>query len=249
MKTSMHATIAILTVVTLTSNIAKAEGHYDIAPYFDAQSGTLLTGGLDHSGNHTAPPISVYGYEFGEDEFDPFNPTDPGVNQSAGVGNLPAGSPVRYNVLSSLLYWDGDGDVAWSGPLGDTHIDLLVGTSSRTLTGISGAQAGSLIQTVAANGSLHKHFVTSLFVDYVSSNVPDEPGYLAPADGIYAFSLELTLTQGDTLFVSDPIWIVFNNGMDEEIHDAAMAAVPEPASIGLLAFGGLAMMRRRQVRN
>lgn len=31
----------------------------------------LLTGGLTHTGAQEPPPIQVYGYEFGEDPFDP----------------------------------------------------------------------------------------------------------------------------------------------------------------------------------
>lgn len=233
-----------MTAMTLASGTAKADEHFDIAPYF--QDGKLLTGGLDHSGNQAAPSISVYGYEFGEDLYDPFNPTNPGVNQAAGVGNLPVGAPVRYNILSGLRYWDGEGEVTWGAPVGDTHIDLCMGTTSRTITGSSGAQTGSLVQSVAANGSLHRHFVTALFADDTSSNVPGELGFLAPADGIYAFSMELTLTQGGTTYASDPVWIVFNNGMSEEIHAAAMAAVPEPATAALLLVGGGALLRRRR---
>lgn len=241
-SSSMFA--VVLSALALLPNAATAD-HFDIAPYF--QSGKLLTGGLDHLGTHAAPPITVYGYDFGEDPADPFNPTDPGVNQAAGVGNLPAGAPLRYNILSSLRYWDGSGaEPAWTAPPGQTHLDLWMGTTSRTLTGSSGAQSGALIQSVATGGVVHKHFTSSLFADNTSSNVPTDLGFVAPADGVYAFSLELTLTHESTTYTSDPLWVVFNNGLSETAHDAAIESlVPEPAGLGLLTMGSLMLLRRR----
>ncbi len=220
--------------------------HYDIAPYL--VGGQLLTGGLDHDGHHTAPPITVYGFEFGEDPFDPFNPSDPGVNQAAGVGNLPSGAALSYNILSSLLYWDGADPVAF-GSSGDAYISLLMGAQSRTLDADSGAQAGSYIQAVLADGSVHKHFTTSLYAAPGAGNVPGigDLTYVEPAAGIYAFSLELELNDSGTIYTSDPFWAVFNNGLDEHAHHEAMEhLVPEPASLSLLAMGGVALLRRRK---
>jgi len=218
--------------------------HFDIAPYF--QDGKLLTGGLSHDGDRIDPPIIVYGYEFGEDQYDPFNPSDPGVNQSAGVGNLPFGDPIRYNILTSLLYWDGTGDVNFRLPAGQTEIVLRMGSKEKILTGSSGSQTGSLIAAVGAGGTIHEHFTTSLFAGPGMENVPGEPGFVEPAQGIYAFSLELTLDSGGTLYTSDPLWIIFNHGMDEEIHDAAMEHfVPEPATFTFLGFSGLTLLRRK----
>lgn len=231
--------------LTATTAFAEEHSHFDIAPCFDGAR--LLTGGLDHGGHAVAPPISVYGYEFGEDPFDPFNPTDPGVNQAAGTGNLPAGAVLRYNILSSLLYWDGLGDVNLSPVTGNTWIGLSMGATTRTLTGTSGPQVGSLIQSVGTGGMVHKHFVASLHADALSSNVPGDPSYLAPPEGVYVFGLELTLAQGDDVYSSEPLWIVFNNGLSEDLHDAAMTAiVPEPCSAALLGVGVVAMLRRRR---
>ena len=130
---------------------------------------------------------------------------------------------------------------------GDARIELSMGATMRTLTGDSGAQAGSLVQTIGSGGTVHRHFVSSLYANDLASNVPGEIDFLAPPEGVYAFSLELTLTQDQTTYVSDPFWIVFNNGLNEELHEAAMAAlVPEPASLSLLGIGVLALLRRRR---
>jgi hypothetical protein len=242
--------LTAVVAITLFSSVATADEHehehYDIAPYF--QDGQLLTGGLDHGGHHTPPPITAYGFEFGEDPFDPFNPSDPGVNQAAGVGGLPAGAALSYNILSSLLYWDGSDEVAFGSP-GDAYVSLLMGTQSRILDADSGAQTGSYIQAVLSDGSVHKHFTTSLYAATGAGNVPGigDSTYVEPTAGIYAFSLELVLNNSGTVYTSDPIWAVFNNGLDEHAHHEAMEhLVPEPASLSLLAMGGLALLRRKR---
>ncbi len=233
--------VTFLIVMGLLSSVSIAAAHHmDIAPFF--VDGKLVTGGRDHAGNSTPPPIRVYGYEFGEDPYDPFNPYDPGVNQAAGVGNLPGSGALRYNILSSLLYWDGNDAVALSAPPGDTVLALSMGAAARTLSVFSGPQVGSLIQSVLADGSVHRHFVTSLFASPLDSNIPGDPAYVEPAYGIYAFSLELALTHQGMDYVSEPFWVVFNHGLSEEQHDAAMAhirsaIVPEPAGLAALLVG------------
>jgi len=238
--------------IGLLAGIAGAEeehGHFDIAPYF--QNGKLLTGGLDHEGDQIPPQITVYGWEFGEDPFDPFNPSDPGVNQAAGVGNLPVGAALSYNILSSLLYWDGSGEPEFGSP-GNAYVDLLMGAQTRTLNAASGAQAGAYIQAVQTGGVLHKHFTTSLYAEPGAGNVPGigDSTYVQPPAGIYAFSLELVLNDSGDVHTSDPIWAVFNNGATEHAHHEAMEhLVPEPTSLLLLATGGLAILKRRRRRS
>jgi hypothetical protein len=242
-RTCLSASLAL---GLATAGVLAAGEHYDLSPYL--VSGQLLVGGLDHDGNAVPPPVSVFGYEFGEEPLDPYNPADPGVNQQAGTGNLPAGAALRYNILGSLIYWDGVTEASWGLPPGATYLNLTMGTTTRTLTGTSGPQAGSLIQSVASNGSVHKHFVSSLFAAPGSSNVPGDIGFVDPVDGIYAFQIELTLTPiGGSTLVSDPVWIVFNNGLTEEQHEEAMESlIPEPASLSLLGLPALLMLRRRR---
>jgi hypothetical protein len=224
-----------------------AMAHYDVAPYF--QNGQLVTGGLDHGGNGVSPTITAYLYDFGEDPYDPYNLNDPGINQAIGVGNLPAGTPLYYTILSSLTYWSGVGEPQFITPPTGTCLNLRMGNTTRTLDDDSGAQPGSLIQSVMADGSLHRHFTSSLFRQAGSSNVPGDSTFQEPVTGIYAFQLELVLSDAGTQYTSNPFWIVLNNGLSEVQHDAARAAlgaIPEPASLSLLACGAAALLTRRR---
>lgn len=250
MKSFVLLTAAWMITVSLPVEVLAEEHeheHFDIAPYM--QDGQLLTAGLAHDGDIVPGPVSVYGYEFGEGA-DPYNPSDPGVNQQAGVGDLPPGAVLSYNILTDLLYWDGTGEVNYGSP-GNAQINLLMGTQLRTLTADSGPQVGSLIQSVLGDGSVHKHFTTSLLASAGSDNVPEfppgvpNPSFVAPPTGIYAFGLELTLYDGGEQYVSPPLWMVFNNGLDEHAHHEAMEHfVPEPVSLMLLGCGSLALLRR-----
>lgn len=240
----------VLTMVVALSVAARAEdhAHYDISPYF--LNNQLLTGGLSHGGQALPPSIQVYGYEFGEDPFDPYNPSDPGVNQAAGTGDLPPGGSLRWNVLTGLRYWDGNGPALLTDPPAQTQIVLMLGTTQRVLTGASGPQTGGLVQTILQDGSVHRHFVTSLLASPGASNVPGDPGFLQPPQGIYAFGLELTLGYQNQTYVSPPLWVVFNNGLSEDAHDQMMdyignTVLPEPATLSLLGLIGLALRRRR----
>jgi len=217
----LRLSLACAASVALGAGTAGA--HYDISPHLIG--GQLLTGGLTHSGQVTPPPIWVYGYDLGVDPLDPYNSADPGVNQLPGVGGLPPGAALYYDIRNSLIFWDGTGGVAWTAPPGDCYLQLTVGAATRTLTGTSGPQAGSLIQSVLSDGSLHRHFLTSLYGAAGSSNVPGYPGYVQPPAGCYSFSLTLELVHGGVHYVSDPFRVVFNNGLDEAAHDAAMQSV------------------------
>ena len=230
----MRFSAACAASVSLLAGTAGA--HYDISPYLIG--GQLLTGGLTHSGQVTPPPIWVYGYDFGDEPLDPYNSADPGVNQLPGVGGLPAGAALYYDIRNSLIFWDGTGGVAWTSPPGDGYLELTVGAATRKLTGTSGPQAGSLIQSVLSDGSLHKHLLTSLYGAAGSSNVPGYPGYVQPPAGCYSFSLTLKLVHAGVLYGSDPIRVVFNNGLNEAAHDAAMQSVVVVHSTWQGAAGG-----------
>jgi len=156
-------------------------------------------------------------------------------------------------VSSSLLYWNGSGEVSFSAPPEGTYLNFWLHSSYVTLDGESGAQSAQFVETVAKYGSVHTHGVSALYAQSGHSNVPGESGYLAPADGVYAFSIVLTLTNGATTYTSDTLWIVFNSNVPETAFNSALnfvdaVMVPEPAGAGLLLAGACTLLARRRKR-
>jgi hypothetical protein len=76
--------------------------------------------------------------------------------------------------------------------------------------------------------------------DGTSPGDPDAP------QGIYYFGLRLKLP-GSGLADSDPIYFVYNNGLDEQVHEQAIDwiqtnIVPEPSTWLLAACGASAVV-------
>lgn len=230
--------------IALLSTASLALAHSDVRPYVSA--GQIVTGGHDDALGVDVPVQRVFGYDFGEDASDPFFAQDPGFNAGAGSG-LPAGSQLRFNLLSSLLYWDGSGAVAFTAPATD-NLSFSFGANTRTATGGSGAQAGFALQTINTDGSVHRHL--NAFLNGSDGNaVPASIDGIEAAAGIYALAFELT-SSDSSIGAGAPFYVVFNSGLDENAHDDAIdfvasTLVPEPTSAAMLALAGCATRRRR----
>lgn len=184
--------------------------------------------------------------------------TDPGpyVSEAPGFDSLPGlltpTEQIGFNVLQSLLYWDGEELTAPGSGIG---LSLLFGTGdprpSRDVTQVSGSQAGFSLgggglvtgqdDEEIYVGNFHKHFDFEL-----SSGAPV---------GAYGVLLQLTPINTSRFAASDPFLLVFNRGLGAEDFEAGVdamvqvTAVPEPSSIALAGLGvaGLAgaAIRRR----
>jgi hypothetical protein len=229
----------IVTAAALAWCPGAAAQHFDIQP--KTVAGRIGTDAFDDSISATvAEDVRVFGYDFQEDPFDPYFINDPGFNALAGA--LPPGSSFGFNLLSDLLYWDGTGAVAL-GPVADGEsLTLAFGSSSRTAATGTGGQAGFFFGgPVTASGSFHRH---------LSSTLDGGAGLADPREGIYLVELELT---SSVLAPSASVWIVYNNGLSEELHDQAIdhvaaAVIPEPGTwlLGLWALAAAVWGVRRR---
>lgn len=233
---------AALTAMVALSPFASA--HFDAIPYLDGN--TIRFNGVDDLTGETASNVRVFGYDFGENVEDPYNIGDPGFN-TQGASAFTAGSTLRLAGTGTLQYWDGTGEVHFTSAPTDVTLALASSPtramtfSSSSVTYTPAGAATLTVGTFASNGGLHVHLGSSIFSD--GDQLPD-----SVAQGIYAIQVIATTSIGQ---VGDPIWIVFNNGLSEEQHDAAMGAiestlVPEPAALTTLAVGSLALLARRR---
>lgn len=245
------ATLALCGACILTPSSASAqeEAHLDFSP--NLQNGQIISNGWNDDADVSMgdqaffPGVRVFGYEFGEVPGVPYFANDPGINVRDGSGFTP-GSQVGFRLLNTLGYWDGSGSVAFTAPTSSESIAFTFGpTSLATLDGSGFDSADAFFGPVVdSEGGAHFHINTEL----LGSDGDDDP---APAAGIYLIEMAL-LNSALPDAASDPVFVLFNNGLDEELHEASIeyaetTLVPEPTSAVLLAgLGGLALIRRRR---
>jgi len=147
------------------------------------------------------------GGHFQENPLDPFWTDDPCYGSTTDSG-LPPGSQVGFNILSDLLYWDGNGSVSFGPVPAGERLRIKYGFMTRHAGGGTGFVEGFNFQTVPSDGSFHRHLSYFLLGPDGNSIPADQDGVQA-ADGVYLLEIELTNTAG--IASSDPIWLVFRN--------------------------------------
>lgn len=179
--------------------------------------------------------------EFGN----PFATTDPGFNVASGNG-IP-GSVLAFEVMGTLLKWDG---LAWaSSDFGEylTITDAL--NSTVIVSATAGTGATGFVDAFRANGGLHKHID---FEIASTAGIPNDGAYLLE---LRLFGVDSTLT--NSLYgASDPFLLAFHlnagGGFDtlafEAAIDTLIRPIPLPAAAWLLASATLALGLRGRRR-
>lgn len=214
-----HSIIASLLASIIVLPVAAQ--HADIL--ITVESGALQVAAIDKKSG-TITPTNVFAADLGETGI-PHYIDEPGLDAESGT--LPPGSTLGFTIVGPLLRWDGASFVPTSDQgcdAGETmtiqYLTLLRTTSCADVAGFNLA--------VQADGGFHKHYVFGV--------QPDAAG--AIDSDVYA--LQFTLRSSDpSIADSAPVWIVFNDGMTEADHDAAIAALKGPSCIADLDGSGM----------
>jgi hypothetical protein len=249
-----HITIA-LTLACLFPLSATAQ-HADIKP--NVQGGAIVTDGWIDATSELIPGFRVFGYDFQEDMLDPYVILDPGFN-TVGASALPGGSqlilrvpsPTLFGLPANLTYWSGSGEVSFGAVPSGESLRLNRGTQDRIFSNNSSAIADFSIGGVGANGSIHEHL--NSFLQGSDGNVDPGDG-IVPADGVYL--VPFMLASSDPMVADSlPSFLVYNNGVSEEVHDAAidwvetnLVPIPEPATLFMALFGVTGVFVLRIIR-
>ncbi len=221
-------------------------------------SGTeMVTDGISDEDGSMATNIRTFEYTLGE--LSPGYTEDPGFQPQEGSG-LPGGSVVGFNTVGPLLYWNGVGRFAVDFEpvtnVGSVGAELYLGPFNTFVGGSSAAKDGFVIQVLTSAGAGHRHLNAQLLgMRDVNGGYTDSLGatYDAPADGIYALAIEVTDSLSQTTdpatYVSGADYLVYNQNESDATLTAgadtlSATIVPEPGTLGILAFG-LLMSRRR----
>lgn len=147
--------------------------------------------------------------------------------------SLPDNTQVGFTLTQSLMYWDGTGAVNFTQAA--NSMSLAFGPASVSTSLDNSVVAGFSINYDADTvGGFDEH------MDYTMDG--------SAANGIYLLSNTFSLSGAAD---SDVIFTLFNAGLDEVAHDAAIeyaeeVLVPAPGAAGLLALAGLGAMTRRR---
>lgn len=217
-------------LVLLASSAQAHEGDYGLA-IIDGQVAVGL-------GDHDSGMITDFGERVFGAEMDISGPNwfgdEPGI--FIEEGSLPDNTQVSFTLTGALLYWDGTGPVSFSQAA--NAMSLTFGPAS-----VSTDQGGADVAGFSINfdadavGGFDEHF------DYtIDASAPM---------GVYVLANTFSLSGAAD---SEVIYTVFNAGLDEDAHDAAIkyvesVLVPAPGALSLMGLAGLGLgagARRRR---
>ncbi len=231
-----YTTLTLAAVLSLcSSNLFAQHAHSDIEFEYDGGKIAIEFGA---EGPVFEADLPVTNVDFSEQATD-----DPGFASEAEEGlGVNAGDIIDYNILGPLVFHDGSDftPVPTGALIRITDNGVNAGTLDVTSSTSGPVSGPGIIQEADALGDVHIHMDFELL-----------PLSLDTSDyGAYGILMELTTDEAG-IANSDPFYIVFNFGLEEEIFEGAVEAfagtVPEPTAAMLLAVGAsfFAAARRR----
>lgn len=157
---------------------------------------------------------------------------EPGI--FIGAGSMPDNVGVGFVLEAALRRWDGTGAVDFSS-VSPAAMTLEFGPSSATTAMSDGDVGGfSILYDADSPTGFDEHF------DFLMD--------ASAGEGIYLLQMRFTV---DGFADSQSVWTVFNAGLEEDAHEAAIGyvenvIVPAPGSVALLLGGGVLATRRRR---
>lgn len=209
-----------------------ALGHGEDADYGLAIMDGVVAVGL---GDHDTGTITEFGERVFAAEMFLSGPSwfadEPGI--FIAQGSLPDNTQVSFTLTSALLYWDGTGSVSFAAAASPMNIGFGPVSVSTALDG-SPVAGFSLNYDADQIGGFDEHY------DYTIDG--------SAGAGIYVLANTFSLSGASE---SEVIFTVFNAGLDEEFHEAAIEyveknLVPTPGAMSLLAIAGIGGAARRR---
>ncbi len=198
----MHMRYAIaialqLTALALHTPIAQAQPH---------GGDIILTINDDRITTNTLQDETILPNRVFESEFEALDFTDePGFDSEAGT--FPGSSLVGFNICRALRLWNGAEFPADSSGIPAERLRIRKSGFGDVLSPTTDTMTPGFGIDVSTGGEFHQHLGFTL----------QSPN----GAGIYLLELELW-SSVPSISTSEPFWIVFNNDMPEEDHEAAI---------------------------
>ncbi len=241
----IHSLPIVTAIIALTASVGLAgHSHFELEP----DGGGLVVPGIGPHGtfsphNPEIDEATWYWDPPANTQFREYRTDDPGLMEEAGF--YVSGATFAWHITSSLKYYNPIAGT-WGSPLNDEVLTLSSGTYPVDITvdAASGVQTTGVWAEAENDGSIHAHVIFGLTRAANSAANP-----VIPADGVYAFEGYMS---SDSYTDSNTFHMVLGlnagEGPGSVMFDAlgALPPIPEPASMALLALGGVAAALRRR---